>query len=105
MRFMCIGAVLTAIASAVWLYTLNLATRRLAAEVAQLERSVETAESEIAVLRAERAYLSRPERIEPMARALGMRPSEPGQIVPASTLETASRLFAREPNPQRRPAP
>lgn len=62
------------IASAYMLYAEGTATRRLEAKVQAAERQRERLESDIAVLKAERALLARPSRIEPAARALGMRP-------------------------------
>ena len=66
------------IASAYFLYAESVDTRRLEARVQMSERLRERLENEIAVLKAERAYLSRPGRIEPAARALGMRPAAAG---------------------------
>lgn len=74
------------LASAYFLYSESVATRRLEARVQQFERLRERLESEIAVLKAERAYLSRPGRIEPAARALGMRPPVAGDYVELSAL-------------------
>ena len=65
---------ITALASAVALYLLKYDTRRMEAHVRGLERSMETLEGEIARLKAEHAHLARPDRIEPMARALGLAP-------------------------------
>lgn len=62
------------LASAYVLYAEAVETRRLEAQVSASERQRDRLESEIAVLKAERAYLARPTRIEPAARALGMRP-------------------------------
>lgn len=74
------------IASAYFLYSESVATRRLDARVQQTERLREQLESEIAVLKAERAYLSRPGRIEPAALALGMRPPVAGDYVTLSAV-------------------
>jgi hypothetical protein len=51
------------------------------ARVQGLERSLYRLEGEIARLKGEHAHLARPERIEPMARALGLAPIGPGQYV------------------------
>jgi cell division protein FtsL len=74
-------ALAATILSAFWLYHQSYETRSLEAEVMAQERRVERLASEIAVLEAERAFLSRPERIEPLARMLGLRPATPEQIV------------------------
>jgi cell division protein FtsL len=63
-----------AMASAFALYILKYDTRRMEARVQELERTADRIESEIAVLQARHANLARPERIEPMARGLGLAP-------------------------------
>lgn len=80
MRIVTIVAGFMALASAFLLYALNYDTRRLEAAVAARERAAEQARSDIATLKAERAFLTRPERIEPLARGLGMRPIGERQI-------------------------
>jgi cell division protein FtsL len=72
---------LLALASAFALYVLKYDTRRMEARVQGLQRSVDKLESEIARLKGEHAHLSRPERIEPMARALGLAPIAPRQYL------------------------
>ena len=56
---------LATLASAVALYAVKNDTRRLETRVAAQERALERARSDVAVLTAERAHLSRPERLEP----------------------------------------
>jgi cell division protein FtsL len=82
-RTLNISAAFLALASAFLVYGLNYDTRRLAGEVANAERAAERTRSEIAVLRAERAHLSRPERIEPLARAQGLQPVAGSQLAVA----------------------
>lgn len=72
MRFITTTSVFLALASAFLLYGLNYDTRQLEARVQDEERAVAKARSDIAVLKAERAHLTRPERIEPLARAQGL---------------------------------
>ena len=79
-----IGAVLTAIAAAFWLYAVGYDTRRLEADVTLAERQRDRLQNDIAVLEAERAYLARPSRIEPLARQQGLRPAGPEQFAPAA---------------------
>lgn len=67
--------------SALILYSLNYDTRLIDTQVRLLERRVNTTRSDIALLKAERAHLSRPERIEPLARKLGLEPLKANQIV------------------------
>jgi cell division protein FtsL len=72
MRFITTTSVFLALASAFLLYGLNYDTRQLEARVQDEERAVAKARSDIAVLKAERAHLTRPDRIEPLARAQGL---------------------------------
>lgn len=71
---------LIAMLSAYGLYAINQDVRRLAADVAAKERLAERLASDIGLLSAERAYLSRPERIEPLARGLGLAPATVEQL-------------------------
>jgi cell division protein FtsL len=63
------------------LYAVKEGTRRLEAQVQAQERALERAENDVSVLAAERAHLSRPERLEPLARKLGMTPVSSGQYL------------------------
>jgi cell division protein FtsL len=65
---------LLTLASAVALYAIKYDTRRLEARVQAQERALEKAESDVGVLTAERAHLARPDRLEPLARELGLGP-------------------------------
>jgi cell division protein FtsL len=56
------------------LYAIKYDTRQLEVKVQAQERALEKAQNDVTVLRAERAHLSRPERLEPLARALGLAP-------------------------------
>ena len=92
-----VGAALT-MALAFALYWIKYDTRRLQARMQAQERAIERAESDIAVLRAERSYLARPERLEAAARGkLGLAPAEAGQLVGIE--ELARRLAASAPVP------
>jgi cell division protein FtsL len=62
------------LAGACGLYALKHDTRRLEARVQARERALEKVENDVAVLKAERAHLARPERLEPLARQLGLVP-------------------------------
>jgi cell division protein FtsL len=79
-------AVVLALASAFALYGIDYSTRRLEARVIELERSASTADAHITALKAERAYLARPERIEPLARSIGMGPPSARQFVTSDQL-------------------
>ncbi len=81
MRLLNIAAFCFAIASAFLLYSLNYDTRRLEGHIQAQERATAKAKSDIAVLKAERSHLSRPERIDPLARQQGLTPPRPDQLV------------------------
>lgn len=80
MRMLILGALALALASAFLLYGTSYDTRLLEARVQAQERAVEQARRDISVLKAERAHLARPERIEPLARAQGLRPATQSQM-------------------------
>ena len=62
------------------LYAVKHDTRRLSENVRDLERLIERAKSDISILRAEKAYLTHPERLERVAKErLGFGPTMPGQ--------------------------
>jgi cell division protein FtsL len=95
MRILNVVAVLLALSSAFLLYGLNYDTRMIERSLQAREREAEGARADIAVLRAERAHLARPERIEPLARALGLEPLSarhllPGPGLAASGITTSS---------------
>lgn len=93
MRMLTVSAAFMALASAFMLYGLNYDTRLTAAHVQSLERQAEKARGDISVLKAERAHLARPDRIEPLARAQGLAPATESQLArsPAATaIETGS---------------
>lgn len=69
-----VSAAFLAISSAFLLYGLSYDTRQLEALVAAQEREADRARADIAVLKAERAHLARPERIAPLARSQGLEP-------------------------------
>ncbi len=80
MRILTISAAFLTLSSAFLLYGFNYDTRRLEARVQAQERLAEEARSDIAVLKADRAHLARPERIEPLARAMGLQPPTEKQL-------------------------
>ena len=80
MRLLNIMSCCFALASAFLLYGLNYETRRLEAQVHAKEQMAEKARSDIAILKAERSHLSRPDRIDPLARAQGLGPPRPEQL-------------------------
>ncbi len=84
MRIVNIAALLLALASAFLLYGLNYDTRMIESRLQSREREAERARADIAVLRAERAHLARPERIEPLARGLGLEPLAARHLIPGA---------------------
>jgi cell division protein FtsL len=86
------GALILALASAVTLYGINYDTRLMEARVEAQEAAIDQAREDIAVLKAERAHLARPSRIEPLARAQGLRPPSEQQLVstPAQAMARAT---------------
>lgn len=84
-------ALIAAFVAALALYVIAFDTRRLEARVQMLERVAERAEADIAAARAELSHLSRPERIEPMARALGLAPPTRQQYIAADRLPRRER--------------
>jgi cell division protein FtsL len=72
---------LVALASAFALYVLKYDTRRLEVRVQTLQRTVEQLRGQIAALKGQHANLARPERIEPLVRALGLAPIRQGQYL------------------------
>lgn len=73
-------SVLMMLASAFGLHIINYQTRQLEQQVRGREQAREKLVEEIAILRADRAFLARPGRIEAAARELGMRPADIGQL-------------------------
>lgn len=83
MRMPIVGAFALALASAFLLYGINYDTRHFEDRLRDQARAIEEARRDIAVLKAERAHLGRPERIEPLARAQGLQPATERQLVGA----------------------
>lgn len=82
MRWLTATVAMAAIAAAFGVTWLKHDTRLLEAGVQAQQAQIDKTESEIAVLRAELGFLTRPERLEPLARRhLGMAPLEGHQII------------------------
>jgi cell division protein FtsL len=80
-RLLNVFAGCVALGSACALYALKYDTRRIEATVQAKEKALEKAEADIAVLKSERAYLGRPERIDKLARQRGLGPLTERQYV------------------------
>ncbi len=98
MRLLSISALFMALASAFLLYSLNYDARTLEARLRAQEASAETIRADIAVLKAERAHLARPGRIEPLARAQGLKPIAERQVVKMREIE--NRLITGSATPR-----
>jgi cell division protein FtsL len=96
-RILVVVAMALALSSAVFLYAVKYETRTLEAEVQAKERAIEKARQDITVMEAERAHLSSPDRIAPLARNLGMVPLRPDQITAAMPTPSAVDNDGRKP--------
>ena len=81
LRLLSVAAMALTIASAFGLYRIKYDTRQLEAKLQAGERAIEKMEGDTAVLKAEKAYLARPERIEALARKQGLQPIAERQYV------------------------
>ncbi|HVY41716.1 MAG TPA: cell division protein FtsL [Hyphomicrobiaceae bacterium] len=86
LRLLAVIAAFGALGMAFALYGVKYDTRRLEARVQVDERTVERLQGDIAVLKAERAYLARPERIEKLARKQGLGEIRESQYVQIESL-------------------
>jgi cell division protein FtsL len=83
------SAVFLMLGSAFALYSIKYDTQQIEARLRHGERTHERLEAEIAALAAERAYLGRPERIQEIARRLGLVPIDAGQYARIEELRAA----------------
>jgi cell division protein FtsL len=88
LRLLSVAAMALTIASAFGLYQIKYDTRQLEAKLQGGERSIEKMEGDIAVLKAEKAYLARPERVESLAKKQGLGPIAGHQYVLPGELES-----------------
>ena len=77
----------TVLALAFWAYQENYRTREVLAEVRGVQGEIGRLQEQLSVLRAEWAYLNRPDRLRDLTTLnfdrLGLLPMEPGQFVAA----------------------
>jgi cell division protein FtsL len=90
-----------AVIGAAGLYAIKTDTRRLELHVQSQERTYDRLVDDIAVLRAERAHLARPSRLEAFARQLGMQPLQERQLIRLDVLR--AQLDGVPPSPVRAP--
>ena len=86
MRMILLGTILTAILGTT-LYQVKIGIDAREAALLTLERNIDKAEREIAVLEAEWAYLSRPERVLELSdRLLDMKPIDTDRVLPIEAI-------------------
>ena len=82
LRWLTAVVVIATVAAAFGVTWLKHDTRRLESQLQTQRSQVEKTESDIAILRAELGYLTRPERLEPLARKyLGLQPVSGNQLI------------------------
>ncbi len=87
-RFVIIGGLVVVAGLAVAVYRAKLGAEETQGRIDELKAETVKVEKDIAVLKAEEAYLTRPERIGPIARErLGLEQASPGQYVAAEALK------------------
>ncbi len=85
-RLLIVGGLVLAVL-AVAVYRAKLGAEETEAKINDLQAETRKVTEEIAVMKAEEAYLSRPERIGPIAREqLGLQPARPEQYTAAEAL-------------------
>ncbi len=91
MRSLCLLAFGCLVGLFAYTYNLKLKTRALETEARDLVTALQDESDFLALMRAEVSYLSRPERIEDMARkTLKLEPIASAQLVPWSAVATGS---------------
>jgi cell division protein FtsL len=89
MKHLAIVGCLVAVGLAIGVYRAKLGAEETEARLDELRGEIVEVNQDISVLRAEEAYLSRPERIGPLAREkLGLEPSAPSQFAASETLRS-----------------
>jgi cell division protein FtsL len=91
MRSLCFLAFGCLVGLMLYTYDLKLKTRAIEVEARDLIAALQDESDFLALMRAEVSYLSRPERIEDMARkTLKLEPIAPSQLVPWSAIVTGA---------------
>ncbi len=82
MRLFCLLAFGFLAGLVVLIYDMKFETRRLEDRAAQLQRAIEDEKDNVALMRAEWSHVSRPERVESLARdVLKLEPAKPEQLL------------------------
>ena len=82
MRLFCLLAFGFLAGLVVLIYNMKFETRRLEDRAAQLQRAIEDEKDNVALMRAEWSHVSRPERVESLARdVLKLEPAKPEQLI------------------------
>ena len=82
MRLFCLLAFGFLAGLVVLIYDMKFETRRLEDRAAQLARAIEDERDNVALMRAEWSHVSRPERVESLAReSLKLEPAKPEQLI------------------------
>ncbi len=79
LRFFTLAAMASTVAAAFMLYGVKDDARKLRSQLQDQERVIRQYENDIAILKAERAHLARPQRIDELARAQGLGPTRAAQ--------------------------
>ena len=96
MRTLCLLAFGIFVGLFAYTYNLKLKTRGLETEARELVSALQDEGDFLALMRAEVSYLSRPERIEDMARkTLNLEPIASAQLVPWSSVASGSSAAAQ----------
>ena len=86
-RLLIVGGLIVAVL-AVSVYRAKLGAEETEGKIGDLQAEARKVTEEISVLKAEEAYLTRPERIGPIARErLGLQPAEPEQYTAPEALK------------------
>ncbi|WBK01378.1 cell division protein FtsL [Methylocystis parvus] len=93
LRLLNIVAILALIGSAVYAYSIKYQTAYRAEQIAKTNIEIKQERDAIAVLRADWAYMTRPERLQPLADKYlpDLKPLQVTQLVPATSLPQKSR--------------
>jgi cell division protein FtsL len=93
LRLLNIFAIVALVGSAVYAYSIKYQTSYRAEQIAKTKLEIKAESDAIAVLRAEWAYMTRPERLQPLAEKYlpDLKRLEVAQLVPAQSLPQKAR--------------